>query len=60
MQLPELTDDEHNLLLMALGYAIGLAMKENNRGLAYSIVRLTNKLNENNPSYVPYQIPEGQ
>jgi hypothetical protein len=62
MQIPELTltDDEQDVLLIALGYATGAAMKDNDRKLGYAILRLTNKLNENNPNYVPYQIPDGQ
>jgi len=60
MRLPELSDDEHSLLLTMCGYATGTAARDGNRKPRNAFLRLTNKLNEGNPHYVPYEIPRGE
>jgi hypothetical protein len=58
MLLPELTEDERNTLLLMCGYATGAAMKSRERKLGISFLRLTNRLFEGSPNYVPYQLPD--
>jgi len=52
-----LTPDEFDSLLLMAGYAIGAAFPDN-RKLAYAFLRLANRLNEGNPNWTPYQIPD--
>ncbi len=54
----DLSSEEFDMLLLALGYATGAAHKENEKRLMYSFVRLTNAVNRDNPNYIPYQVPE--
>lgn len=58
MKLPELDDVQYSTLNLALGYATGAAKRDGNDMLADSFTRLTNKLNENNPDFTPYVVPE--
>jgi hypothetical protein len=53
-----LTDEEHTTLLLALGAAIACAFSQDNQPHGYQIVRLANRINEGNPDYTPYHIPE--
>lgn len=59
-RLPDLTRDEYETLLLMLGFATGAAVKENNNKLAVSFLRLANKINENNPRWIRYEIPQEQ
>lgn len=52
-----LTPDEFDLLLSMAGVATGFMMAQGKKRLAYSFVRLVNRLNENNPDFTPYTIP---
>lgn len=50
--------DQFGVLLMALGFAIGGAMKQNDTEIASRFVRLSNSLNEGNPNYTPYKVEQ--
>jgi hypothetical protein len=54
----ELSEEDHAILLMALGMATGAMFAQNALRMAYAVVSLTNKLNACNPNYRPYEIPE--
>lgn len=54
----ELTDDEMSQLILMCGYATGAAERNGDRRLALSYLRLANRINENNPQWTPYAIPE--
>lgn len=54
----ELTQKEFDLLLVLAGMATGLAFKNGMTKLAYSFLDLANRINEGNPNYHPYEIPE--
>lgn len=56
LKIPDLTEEQHGLLLLALGLATGTAMREGNRPLAEGIFRLTNAIEANNPNFTPYQV----
>ena len=58
MQTFSLDDDQYDSLLLMLGYATCAAMKEGNRRLAYSFVKLANAINRDNPRWRPYEIPD--
>jgi hypothetical protein len=57
MKIPDLTDDESSLLIIAMGLA-GVASCEHNIELFYDLMRLANKVNLNNPRWIPYKVPE--
>jgi hypothetical protein len=50
----DLTQDEHDLLLMMQGYAMSAAIQAGNTDLARRFLTLTNRLNSDNPNFVPY------
>jgi hypothetical protein len=52
-----LDDDDFECLLFALGLAVGCSLKNGNKKLAYRFLRLTNRINEHNPNFIPYAIP---
>lgn len=47
--------DDYQMLLIVLGYATGGAIKEHWTS-ATRMFELTNRLNEGNPHYTPYQV----
>jgi hypothetical protein len=49
----DMTREEYNLLLIALGYATGAAK---NLDLQQAFLRLVNMINEGNPNYTPYEV----
>jgi hypothetical protein len=50
----QLSQEEFDLLLLALGIAIGTCYKDGNRALAHDILRLANAVNKDNPHWKPY------
>ena len=52
-----LTVDEFDLLLLMMGLAASCVMRHGNKEVAYAFMRLVNRVNENNPNFVPYEIP---
>ena len=54
----DLTDDEFNKLLLLFGYATGAAMVRDQKSLAYGFLALANRINQNNPNWIPYEIPK--
>ena len=53
----ELSADDFQLLLLALGIATGDCVRQGRSEMAHSLVRLANKVNQNNPNWTPYVIP---
>jgi hypothetical protein len=53
-----LSEDEFSLLILALGYATGAAMKLGENKLAASFIRLSTRVNKDNPAWVPYAEPK--
>ena len=53
----EISEDEFDLLLIAMGYATAAATTS---GLAWrnNMLRLVNAINEGNLNYTPYEVPE--
>lgn len=54
MTIIELDDEEMQRLNLALGLAMGTAMRMKSMPLAENILMLTNKVNRNNPNFTPY------
>lgn len=52
----ELTEEQYQQLIFALGYAAGTAHKNENKELFWSIVRLTNAVGAHSPNYIPYAV----
>ena len=52
-----LTEDQFGQLLVALGIAAGSQIAAS-RPLFFWLIRLANALNEGNPQWRPYEIPE--
>ena len=52
----DLSRHEYATLLMMCGYATESAMCAGDRQLAASFIRLTNRLNGNNPNYAAYHV----
>jgi hypothetical protein len=52
----ELTEDEFDMLLICIGYAIGAALKDDEK-LGYSFVRVANAVCRDRPNFTPYEIP---
>jgi hypothetical protein len=52
-----LTQEEFDVLLLALGYATGAAMRDFNSDMACRFMRLANRVNQNNPNWKPYILP---
>lgn len=53
----ELAPAEHVALLLLCGYACGAADNMGDRSLFASFLHITNRLNESNPNFKPYEIP---
>jgi hypothetical protein len=53
----ELNDEDHDLLLLMMGYATGAAAKMRQDGLANRFLGLANTIEKDNPNYRPYEIP---
>lgn len=56
----ELTQDEFESLLIALGVAVGTFMKQKDWAEVHRLMRLANAINRNNPNWTPYEVPEEQ
>ena len=54
----DLTQEEFDTLLLILRMATAAALRQGDRKLAYHFRALSNKINKDNPVYVPYSIPE--
>jgi hypothetical protein len=54
----ELTADEFAGLLLALGYAAGAAHGRGEVKMFYGWLRLVNAINDGNPDFTPYAIPD--
>ncbi|HEX5426624.1 MAG TPA: hypothetical protein VFW94_24075 [Candidatus Acidoferrales bacterium] len=54
----KLSTEEYETLLLMMGYATAAAF-ESDKKLAYSFLKVANAVNRNNPSWTPYEIPEG-
>ncbi len=52
----ELTPEQHELLIFALGIAAG-ASSLGSTPLAEKILRLANAVNKDNPRWHPYEVP---
>jgi hypothetical protein len=53
-----LSPDDRVLFMLVLGYATNTACKDGDFPLAYRILALANRLNRDNPEWVPYNIPD--
>jgi len=53
-----LSRSEYEVLLLALGFATGAAVRDHDTQLAHSFVRLANAVNKDQPGWVPYKMPE--
>lgn len=53
-----LTRNEWDALILMAGMATGAAFKNCTAKLAFSFLAIANKMNEGNPNWVPYEIPE--
>jgi hypothetical protein len=53
----ELNEEEFDMLLILMGYAIGAALEADEK-LGYSFVRLANTVCRDRPNFTPYEIPE--
>lgn len=53
----EMSEEEHDRLICMMGYAVGAAMRQDS-DLGWGWIRLVNRLNEGNPDFVPYKIPD--
>jgi hypothetical protein len=58
MTIPDLTEDEVDLLCLSMGMAMGVASEFEDRKLVTPMLRLTNKLNANNPHWRPYAVDD--
>lgn len=58
MRVITLTDDEFDNLLIMAGFATGAAMKQEDKRLANSFLRLVNSINRDNPNWAPYNIED--
>ena len=52
----ELTRGEFELLLLALWMAVGTAIRSENPGLAQRLLHLADRVNANNPNWLPYEL----
>jgi hypothetical protein len=52
----ELSREDYEVLLLALGIATGVSMRDENRELANRILALTNTVNKDNPDWTPYDV----
>ena len=53
----ELTQDEFDDLLLALGMATGGLLRVSDRQHYFRLLKLINAVNRNNPDFRPYEIP---
>ncbi len=49
-----LSQDDFETLLLSLGMAAGVCLRDGIKGLALRIIELSNTVNENNPHWIPY------
>ena len=54
-----MSPDDYELLVLALGFATGAAIK-NNPPFVESLMGLTNRLNEGNRNFTPYELPDAK
>jgi hypothetical protein len=54
----DMTRDDYDKLMLMLGYATGAANMAGELTLFWSWLRLANELNNGNPNFRPYEIPE--
>jgi hypothetical protein len=54
----ELTQDEFENLLVALGVATHSFMRQHDEQGTCRVMRLANAVNRNNPNWTPLQVPE--
>jgi hypothetical protein len=53
----ELTQDDYDSLLVLIGYATGAAYQHGNLAMARRFLALANRINKDNPAWIPYDIP---
>ncbi len=53
-----MTVEDFQQLLLMLGFAMSGARAQGDLSLHYNWVQAINRLNEGNPSYTPYEVPE--
>jgi len=58
METNDLTAMEKMTFTMMQGFAVAGAMQQKDKQLANAFIRLTNKLNADNPNFKPYQVEE--
>jgi len=51
----ELSQADFDALLLALGMALEACLRNGKKGLALLVVELSNKINTNNPRWIPYE-----
>jgi hypothetical protein len=52
----ELTHEEHQRLILALGMAAGVASRDGNTALFHRLIALANTINKDNPDWTPYKV----
>jgi hypothetical protein len=53
-----LSHGDYSELLTALGYAMGAAIKGNEQAMSREFLRLANTINDGNPDWEPYYVPD--
>lgn len=53
-----LSDADYDLLLMLVGFGTGAAFQRKDIPLANGFLALVNRMNEGNPDFRPYDIPQ--
>ena len=53
-----MTRDDHDQLMMLLGYALGAIQGNHSARSFYRALDFINRLNATHPRYTPYEIPE--
>lgn len=53
----QLSEEDFQHLLRALGMALYVAINQQDRPLMAQILRLSNEVNKNNPNWTPYEVP---
>jgi hypothetical protein len=54
----ELTEQDYKLLMFGLGHAANHIRDQGIEAIFYTLVALTNRVNEGNPEFTPYEVPE--
>jgi hypothetical protein len=56
----ELTEDQFQILLLAVGMAVGAASGQSGHDplLFADFIGLANSINSGNPNWIPYEVPE--